>query len=108
LLGDDCNGILNDRISTGRWPLSEINVTPLIDVLLIIFMAIVPVMPHGLNSELPAKSTKPGAQAMGDGPVLVRVEDDETAVKYSVDGVGIEKVEPEPRLSEMLPRRSTR
>jgi biopolymer transport protein TolR len=36
---------------------SEINVTPLIDVLLvmlIIFMVIVPVMPRGLNSALPS------------------------------------------------------
>jgi hypothetical protein len=56
---------------------SEINITPLIDVLLvllIIFMVIVPVMPRGLSSEIP--SSKPGSrlQTVTDGPVMVRME----------------------------------
>lgn len=44
------------RTSGGEGLSSEINVTPLIDVLLvllIIFMVIVPVMPRGLHSVLP-------------------------------------------------------
>ena len=68
---------------------SEINVTPLIDVLLvmlIIFMVIVPVMPHGLNSAIPDARPTAGAET-AVGPVLVRVERGETAERYFVDGV---------------------
>jgi biopolymer transport protein ExbD len=60
-------------ISGGASLTSEINVTRLIDVLLvmlIIFMAIVPVMPRGLNSGLPSASTPvEGAEH----PVVVQV-----------------------------------
>jgi biopolymer transport protein ExbD len=76
--------------------------------MLIIFMVIVPVMPHGFNSALPAASTKPDAEATSDGPLLIQVEGDDAAVKYSVDGVSIEKAELKLRLAEMLARRSMR
>jgi biopolymer transport protein ExbD len=52
---------------------SEINVTPLIDVLLvllIIFMVIVPVTPRGLNSQMPQSSAN---RDRGLGPVSVRI-----------------------------------
>jgi biopolymer transport protein TolR len=89
---------------------SEINVTPLIDVLLvmlIIFMVIVPVMPHGLNSAIP----DPGQTECAEravGPVLVRVERGDTAERYFVDGVGVEKAEVAPRLLEALAQRPAR
>ena len=89
---------------------SEINVTPLIDVLLvmlIIFMVIVPVMPRGLNSALPSPAT-PGVAEVADRPVLVRVEQGEPAVRYLVDGLGMERAEVAPRLRELLSRRSVR
>ena len=89
---------------------SEINVTPLIDILLvmlIIFMVIVPVMPRGLNSALPSPATSGIAQA-ADRPVLVQVEQGQMAVRYLVDGVGMERAEVGPRLMELLSRRSVR
>jgi biopolymer transport protein ExbD len=54
---------------------SEINVTPLIDVLLvmlILFMVIVPDMPRGLDSALPSPAPAGVAEA-ADRPVLVQV-----------------------------------
>jgi biopolymer transport protein TolR len=89
---------------------SEINVTPLIDVLLvmlIIFMVIVPVMPRGLNSVL-LSAAAPGAAETTDRPILVQIEREGTAVRYIVDGVGMEKAEIAPRLLELLSRRSVR
>lgn len=72
---------------------SEINVTPLIDVLLvllIIFMVIVPVTPRGLESEVPQKSkaTRPIA-----GPVSVQLLSDATGknLRYEVDGQNVEQ-----------------
>jgi biopolymer transport protein TolR len=89
---------------------SEINVTPLIDVLLvmlIIFMVIVPVMPHGLNSAIPDAGRTSGAESVA-GPVLVRVERGEMAERYFVDGISVEKAEVAPRLLEALARRPAR
>jgi biopolymer transport protein TolR len=89
---------------------SEINVTPLIDVLLvmlIIFMVIVPVMPRGLHSALPSPAV-PGVAEVVDRPILVEVEQDETAVRYLVDGAGMERDGIGPRLVELLSRRSVR
>src|SRR5437868_3964862 len=54
---------------------SEINVTPLIDVLLvmlIIFMVIVPVMPRGQNSVVTSPAV-PGLAEAADRPVLIEV-----------------------------------
>ena len=96
--------------SRGEALSSEINVTPLIDVLLvmlIIFMVIVPVMPRGLKSALPSPAT-PGVAEAADRPVLVQVEQGQTAVRYVVDGVGMERAEVAPRLLELLSRRSVR
>ena len=96
--------------SGGASLFSEINVTPLIDVLLvmlIIFMVIVPVMPRGLNSALPSPA-HPGVAETADRPVLVQVEQGQTAVRYLVDGVGMERAEVAPRLMELLSRRSVR
>jgi len=89
---------------------SEINVTPLIDVLLvmlIIFMVIVPVMPRGLHSALPSPAV-PGAAEVVDRPILVEVEQGEMAVRYLVDGVGMNRDRIVPRLVELLSRRSVR
>jgi biopolymer transport protein TolR len=95
--------------SGGNGLSSEINVTPLIDVLLvmlIIFMVIVPVMPRGLNTALPSAST--GVAEDANRPVLVQVEQGQTGVRYLVDGVGLERAEVASRLLELLSRRSVR
>ena len=96
--------------SRGEGLSSEINVTPLIDVLLvmlIIFMVIVPVMPRGLKSALPSPAT-PGIAEAADRPVLVQVEQGQTAVRYLVDGVSMERAEVAPRLLSLLSKRSVR
>jgi biopolymer transport protein ExbD len=89
---------------------SEINVTPLIDVLLvmlIIFMVIVPVMPRGLHSPLPSPAV-PGVAEATDRPVLIEVERGHIAMRYLVDGARMDRAEIAPRLVELLSRRSVR
>jgi biopolymer transport protein ExbD len=89
---------------------SEINVTPLIDVLLvmlIIFMVIVPRTPGGLHSALPSPAV-PGAAEVVDRPILVEVEQGETAVRYLVDGAEMDRDRIVARLVELLSRRSIR
>ena len=90
---------------------SEINVTPLIDVLLvllIIFMVIVPVLPRGLNTELPSANT--GQQRSGDAdrPVLVRVEIQGVEARYFVDEQSVSETEVSPLLLELLGRKVER
>lgn len=102
---------LANGTSGGHCPSSEINVTPLIDVLLvmlIIFMVIVPVMPRGLTSALPSASTADAPNETRDGPILVQVEQAASSVRYSVDGVDLARAEVAPRLMELLSRRSVR
>jgi biopolymer transport protein TolR len=89
---------------------SEINVTPLIDVLLvmlIIFMVIVPVMPRGLGAVLPS-SRSGGSDEAGAGPVVVEVEQGAAGINYRVDGRRLDGAEVPARLVELLARRSVR
>ena len=90
---------------------SEINVTPLIDVLLvllIIFMVIVPVMPLGLASEVPQQSKAP--QQTTVGPVSLRLLGDGTGqnLRYEVDGQGVDSSRLNEALLARLSMRSSR
>jgi biopolymer transport protein ExbD len=97
--------------SRGAGLSSEINVTPLIDVLLvmlIIFMVIVPAMPWGLNSALPSASSSAAEDEALNRPILVQLESGETVVRYIVDGADVSREEVAPQLLKLLSRRSVR
>jgi biopolymer transport protein ExbD len=90
---------------------SEINVTPLIDVLLvmlIIFMVIVPEAPRGLRSVLPSAADRSAVDKIADRPILVQVEPSQTAVRYVVNGAAVERAELTPRLVKLLSQTSAR
>ena len=81
----------NGHVSDQLW--GEINVTPMIDVLLvllIIFMVIVPAMPHGLNGALPQRSVNPAHSP--DTSIVVqifRARDGLVSYKINQDDVSI-------------------
>ncbi len=67
---------VGQRNGTSRSTLSAINVTPLVDVmlvLLIIFMVTAPMLEQGVEVNLPEVSDAPGLQA-GKEPLIVTVE----------------------------------
>ena len=88
---------------------SEINVTPLIDVLLvliIIFMVIGPTPPHGLHSSIPSDS--PGT--VSQEPVTVSVLEGRAggATRYRIGQQEVVFAELRPKLQEMLAARADR
>lgn len=90
---------------------TEINVTPLIDVLLvllIIFMVIIPVTPRGLASEVPRDLNADLARTVP--PLSLRISADSAGerVLYAVDGRAVERGELAAVLEASLARRSDR
>jgi biopolymer transport protein TolR len=88
---------------------SEINVTPMIDVLLvllIIFMVIVPAVPRGEAASVPQPSLKGGGD---EGTVVLEVlKDGDNAVKFRINQQGVAQGELQARPSAIYANRAQR
>jgi biopolymer transport protein TolR len=91
---------------------SDINMTPMIDillVLLIIFMVIVPVTPKGLDAlvpQPPKNQTKTPQNS--DRTIVVQVLRNGAAVSYKINETDVAKAELLPRLTEIYANRAER
>ena len=57
--------------------LSDINITPLVDVvlvLLIIFMVITPILQKGFDTSIPQKAPPPGSQAQNQNTIVLQMD----------------------------------
>jgi biopolymer transport protein TolR len=91
--------------------MAQINVTPMIDillVLLIIFMVIVPAMPSGLAAALPQPPRSNAPAAPGNPIVLEIASHAGAAPTYRINGVDVAKAAILPRLREIFADRADR
>jgi biopolymer transport protein TolR len=91
---------------------SDINVTPMIDillVLLIIFMVIVPVVPRGLDALVPQPPKTPQQQQPTDRTIVVQVLYRPGAAPiYKINETDVAKADLLPRLTEIYANRAER
>jgi biopolymer transport protein ExbD/biopolymer transport protein TolR len=95
---------------TGK-AVSDINVTPLIDVLLvllIIFMVIVPIAPHGLNAIIPQPPKDKTQDQPNDRTIVVQILGDGHGghVSYKINDDDFAKTALEPKLAEIFATRT--
>ena len=90
---------------------SDINVTPMIDVLLvllIIFMVIVPVTPKGLDALVPQPPKNPQNQPQNDRTIVVQVISRGGKVSYRINETPFAKSELLQRLTDIYANRAER
>ena len=100
------NGNLGGRVRVRPGAFSEINVTPFVDVmlvLLIIFMVTAPMMQQGIEVELPKTTTQ--AIRVKDDPLILSVKKDGT---YHIGRKGVPLAELEERLVAILDARGSK
>ncbi|MDE3187747.1 MAG: biopolymer transporter ExbD [Acidobacteriota bacterium] len=97
----------------GGGPMGDINVTPMIDVLLvllIIFMVIVPVVPKGLDALVPQPpKDKQQQQQPNDRTIVVQVlYRPGNAPTYKINETDVQKAELLPKLTDIYANRAER
>lgn len=92
--------------------MGEINVTPMIDVLLvllIIFMVIVPVTPKGLDALVPQPPKNPQQQQPNDRTIVVQVLGKAgSTLSYKINDTDVTKNELLPKLTAIYANRAER
>jgi len=96
-------------VGSGKGPKSDINMTPMIDVLLvliIIFMVITPLTPHGLEALVPQPPPPNAKPNLSDLRTVVIVIDKDRSVKINQDPVTYDNLGS--RLEEIFKTRAER
>jgi biopolymer transport protein TolR len=94
---------------SGRGPKADINMTPMIDVLLvliIIFMVITPLTPHGLEALVPQPPPPNAKPNQSDLRTVVIVIEKDKSMKINQDPVEVANLGP--RLEEIFKTRAER